>query len=245
MKIDYEELCKRSVEENWDIKYETFRVWTESESPALRMAHKPYPVGLKEMEAQFIHDFILEHGLRWGFEVATGFGASALAAGLAFKETGGKLVTMDAYIEEDRGDPNVYRGAADETTFTNKNADGYVSAKNLAERYGLLWVTLVPVVGSSPGDVDSVIRDFFEIPMLDGASLDYVFIDAGHWDEAVRRDLDAVFPFLAKRRAVFFHDVHCFSGDTIAYIEGKLGGKLVTAVKPPNGWNLSYVSNLP
>ena len=66
----------------------------------LRMAHRAIPVSLSETEFNYLHDFIVDHRLQCGFDLATAFGISALAMGTALKKTGGRLLSMDSYHEE-------------------------------------------------------------------------------------------------------------------------------------------------
>jgi len=67
-----------------------------------------HPFSVKQIEANYIYDFIIKHKLTRGFEIATGTGASAAAAGLAFKETNGLLVTMDAVSYTHLTLPTIY-----------------------------------------------------------------------------------------------------------------------------------------
>jgi len=71
----------------------------------IKMVNHLYPYSIKEREFNFLRDLIAHNNLKNGFECATAFGISSLALGLGFKETGGKCVTMDAYIEEKCEDP--------------------------------------------------------------------------------------------------------------------------------------------
>lgn len=231
--IDYAHLEERSHTEDWEIKYKRFTVWTDDESPALRMTHKGFPVGLKEAEGTVLLGAVNDLGLKRGFEVATGFGLSATWAGLAFRKNGGKLVTLDAYIEEHDGDPNSYRPSGPRTY---EGADGYRSVLQLREKFELQRV-VYPVVGWSPDAVGDAITE-----VHGGEPLDYAFIDGGHWDEAVIRDVNAIAPFLDKERfVVFFHDLHCLNA-SIEHAQRVLGGGMQVLVAPPNGWNLGCIA---
>ena len=73
----------------------------------------------------------VEHNLQRGYECATAFGISSCAIGLGFKQTGGKIVTMDAYIEEKCQNPGAYK---DFERTVYEQSDGYKSVKYLIEK---------------------------------------------------------------------------------------------------------------
>ena len=212
------------------IQYETQTEWSKEESPALKMSHLKYPVSIKEKEAETLINMILENNLKSGFEVATGFGISATMAGLAFKKTGGRLITVDAYIEEVLKDPNIYKNQQFNAV---QDSDGFKSVKQLLSKYDLNDI-VTPVIGVSPRDIESIFSKYGI------KKLDYAFIDGGHWDEAVTADLNALYPYLSEGAFVFFHDVHCLN-HAVGYAERLLKGSMNLLVAPPNGWNLSYI----
>ena len=154
------------------------------------------PISITESEFYFIRDFIKSHNLKSGFEVATAFGVSACAAGLGFKETGGHLVTMDCYIEEITKNCSAYN-LEKSTNTKNEDPNGLKICKMLLA--GLTLDCVTPIIGVSPQDIPE-------------GRYDYVFIDAEQTDDAVRRDLLGIKPYLADRFAVFVHDWHCFHG---------------------------------
>ena len=60
--------------------------------------HLPYRHGgmnVPAVDGRLLYDIILEKGYRRGLEIGTSNGYSALWLGLAFKKTGGKLITME------------------------------------------------------------------------------------------------------------------------------------------------------
>lgn len=230
--ISWSNIIKASDEQDWEIKYDFVRVWSETESPGLKMRHLEYPVGMKENEVNFIYKTIVENNLKSGFEIATGFGASAYGAGLGFKETGGTLITMDAYIEEAVQNPKGYHN---EKEYKAENPVGYQSVLQLIE-FGGLVDYVVPEIGFSPQDVSTVLKKH------NVDQLDYLLIDGGHWDEAVIRDIEATKGYLADGAWIFLHDVHCLS-KSLEHIKNMFNAKITTPneCKPPNGWNLSYV----
>lgn len=154
------------------------------------------PVSITESEFLFIRDFIRDNNLQSGYECATAFGVSALAAGLGFKETGGFLYTMDCYIEELFKDCTEYRGFDFDKLMTNKAPVGLDMCLKLIEHYE---IPVKPVIGVSPRDIPPGLYD-------------YVFIDAEHTTNAVKNDLIGIKPYLADKYSVFIHDYHCFNG---------------------------------
>lgn len=209
----------------------------------LKMTNHGTPVSISEREFMFLRDFVIKHNLQRGFELATAFGVSATAIGLGMKATGGKLVTMDAYVEEQFNTSQSYRYLS---TFqvSPEQCDGWKSVHFLLEEYGLKDV-VTPTVGWSPDDTEKCIKQVFDTST---EKLDFAFIDALHYPEAVMRDIESVLPFLGERFVLFLHDVHCFD-DTVTDFLVETFGKSYTT--PPEcayakryGYNLSYISKL-
>lgn len=213
---------------NGDIRYE------RSGNGHLKMAGTDFPLSIKETEFNFIHDLIVQNNFVRGFEVATAFGISALAAGLAFSKTGGTLVTMDAYIEEHSRDPEIYRHAE---PVTYENMKGYQSVQFLRSHFSL-ESHLVPVVGWSPRDVPHAIQSQFGTDLLD-----YAFIDAGHFEHAIINDITAIAPFMRVGGTMVFHDVYPWSvTPTVHKLIHTLSGNHVTIlIEPPEGENMGFV----
>lgn len=203
----------------------------------LAMKNHYHPISVTEAEFNYITKTIIDNNLKNGYEVATAFGISALAAGLGFKKTNGMLVSMDAYIEEKHN----HCGAYVNLQGTYENADGYRLANFLSEKYE------VPVnfeVGWSPKDTKDILSKTYD---LDKEKLDYVFIDAGHWESAIINDISSVLDYINKEKyIIFFHDTHCFTDNVNSFCKEKLG-KTPTIVFGNNAgvkhYNLSYISN--
>ena len=209
-----------------------------SAGKGLRMVKHNNPVSIAEPEFRYIHDFIVEHKLKTGYEVATAFGISMLAAGLAFKETGGRLVTMDAYIEEQYNDCCAYRSKTDYKLYLE--ADGYKSARYLIEHYELRGVVELSV-GYSPQNTENAVKTVFGSE----GKIDYAFVDALHYEDAVIADINAIKPFLSDKFVLFLHDVHCFSTGAVEQHLKQLFGKSWTVVPgcehPGDGYNLAIL----
>ena len=202
----------------------------------MKGVHQPW--SLKEVEFTIMRDTVRNNKLLRGYEVATAFGISTLGIGLGFKETGGKLVTMDAYIEENSVDGSAYRYEFNKKYYDSK---GYRSVQNLIKEFAL-QDCVFPTVGWSPLDTYQSLSGTFD---LGQEKLDFVFIDAGHWNEALYQDVQSVLPFLNKDRYVIFvHDTHGFTPKGLQAVEDLLQNRLVwlPSCLPHNGFCLSYMA---
>jgi predicted O-methyltransferase YrrM len=198
----------------------------------IKMSHKNVPLSILEPEFNYIHEEILKNNCQTGFEVATAFGISALAASSAFKKTGGKLLTMDAYIEENSEHPNAYRGANKQLY---KDSMGYKSVSFLREHYEL-QNHLEIECGWSPDDITPVIHKHFG----SDAKLDYVFIDSGHFSEQIRAEVDVLSKFVHRNTVVLIHDVYDYMFDptTTMYVMETLKGSVEIVLRMPHGENM-------
>lgn len=197
---------------------------------SLAMKKHNNPLSIRENEFQFLKNFIVEHNLTKGYELATAFGISTTACGLGFKETHGKLCSMDSYIEETVN----YCGGYNLEHTPNFEADGYKLADFLITKFGL-QDTVSLYVGKSPDDVDKLLLH----------DLDFIFIDALHTDQALLSDFNAIFKYMANKCVLFLHDMHCFRQDTIEYIQSLMHNKFIyppsCSLKSGGGYNLSYI----
>jgi predicted O-methyltransferase YrrM len=205
---------------------------------SLKMRDHKFPISIKLNEFNFLKDFIIKCRLRRGYEIATAFGVSALGIGLAMSKTGGKLVTMDSYIEERSKVPAPYVASND----LYEKSDGFKSVNFLVDHFHLKD-HVFPKVGWSPTDTFDKICEVFDITQ---ERLDFVFIDAAHDDDSVIRDIDSIKDFIADKFVIFFHDMDCFSPRGSSYIEQTFKGKLKypPSCQPPGGYHLAYITNL-
>ena len=74
----------------------------------IKMVGHSVPYSIMQKEWDFLHNIVVDNNLQRGFELATAFGVSGSAIGTAMKKTGGKLVTMDAYVEEKYNNAGTY-----------------------------------------------------------------------------------------------------------------------------------------
>lgn len=208
--------------------------------PSLKMVNHYHPWSITPGEFDFIRQYIRTNSLTRGYECATAFGISALAAALGFSETGGKLVTLDAYIEEKYNDCFRYRELKE---VNESDPDGLRSIKWLAEKFNT-ESQIIPVVGWSPDDVAKAIV----LGHGSEVKLDYIFIDAGHWDDAAMQDVASVRPFVdtSKPFAIFFLDLPCFT-DKLWNLCKILYAQPMRPIGSVVGgtWGMGVISNIP
>jgi hypothetical protein len=216
--------------ENPPVEYE---LWSDGIS--LKMKNHRWPMSLMEPEFNFIKDLIIRYDLKRGYEVATGFGVSSVAAGLGFKKTGGFLITMDSYVEENSENFFIYRNSLPKTFH---DTDGYKSLNFLLEKFDLKN-HVIPTVGWSPDDVDKVLSPYKTF------KFDYAFIDGGHFPEQIIKDVEAIIPFLDEKFVIVFHDTFddYFTPEVMNYLKDKFGKLPEIKVPAPNGCNTSVIIN--
>jgi len=208
-----------------------------AEVTSLKMVDHFHPWSITPGEFDYFRDFIVTHNLTRGYECATAFGVSALAAGLGMKATGGKLITLDAYIEEKYNEAGAYRNLGKE--INQDDPDGLKCLYWMMDRFDLNDV-IIPVTGWSPDNVAEAITDNFG-----SDTVDYAFIDAGHWDSAMLADALALRPFIdtTKPFGVFFHDLGCFSGGVWQQIHEAYGFPMQPITTIRETWRSGIVTN--
>lgn len=193
----------------------------------------PKSVYLKEFE--FLRNIIVEKQLKNGYECGTAFGVSSVAIGLGFKETGGQLVTLDAYVEEAVEDCSVYKEMPEQVYY---DKDGFKSTNYLIEYFRLKDV-VKPEVGWSPKDVGPAILKHTK------EKIDFAFIDAGHFPQQLIFDLLAIRPFLADEYVIVLHD--CFhymiTPEVENFIQEFFGKPLEIVVTGYDGYNMAVIDN--
>lgn len=212
----------------------------KNEYGMIKLKSQTFPWTVKEFEFDVLRSLVSTHNCRRGFEVATGFGVSSVAIGLGFKETQGKLVTVDAYVEELNNNPDSYRKSS---PVVNTQAIGYKMVKYLINKFDLND-TVFPEVGWSPRDTSDILKRH----LVPGEKLDFVFIDGGHFSEQVIRDVEGVLPFLAPKNIVVFHDGfnQVFDRPTVNRIELLLRKpvKMLVDINTGLGNNMMIVNNM-
>ena len=225
---EFKILTEQSKE--WEIKYEFSNIQSHS---SIRMVDTLYPNSITEHEFFIIHDLIIKNNLKYGYEVATGFGISALAGALAFKQTGGKLVTMDSYYEEKIQDP-----LKDHQNSIFVESNGFKSVNQLIDKYKLNDI-LYPTIGYSPDDTNKCINDIFD----ENIKLNYIFIDGLHTPEAALNDFKVIENKIdIDNFVVIFHDGDGILG-AINYAENYLNCKAECVSNPPHGFYMYVLQN--
>jgi predicted O-methyltransferase YrrM len=193
----------------------------------LKLKTKAVPWSVVQREFDYLYNLIVFNNLKRGYEACTGVGISALAAGLAMKQTGGKVVTLDAYIEEYL-ETSDYHGQK----LLNMDSLALQTVQALIVKYQLEDI-LIPVVGWSPDNVPQHIEANFTEP------LDYVFIDGGHTPSQLIKDIDVVLPYTNKDTHWLFHDAadNVFSHDVAAFVFQKIGKSRVIVCPASEGCN--------
>ena len=168
---------------------------------SLKLSNHETPWSIKEPEAKILFNLVLENKIQKGFEIATAFGISSAIAGEALKITGGRLVTMDAYVEEFFNSSTKY--GIDTKIINFKESHGYQMAKLLHESLKINHVVKL-AVGWSPDNVAEIILENFQ-----DNKLDYAFIDGGHSAKQVEADVNVILPNMGKDSLLVFHDFTC------------------------------------
>lgn len=197
----------------------------------LKFNIKNFPYSIKEDEFNFIRSVIEKNNLKRGVEICTGVGISSLAAGLGFSKTSGKLLTIDAYIEESLETPSY----EDVNKQLYHEAIGYKSIQFLRNVFHL-EENIYPEVGWSPDDTGRLIEKIFV-----KQKIDYVFIDGGHFTYQIIKDINSVLPYLDDHFVLLLHDTYAFDDIVREYLLSTFG-KLHTVVVPiPMGEDLAII----
>ena len=76
--------------------------------------------------------------------------------------------------------------------------------------------------------------------------LDFVFIDAGHFEKQMIKDIDSILPLLGEKYVLAFHDVYpwSFTDNVHKHLFDKIGKNVEIVIKPPHGENFGIVVNV-
>jgi hypothetical protein len=191
-----------------------------------KLKTKKFPYSLTDEEGLILYKLVTDAGLTNGYEIATAFGYSSFYLGLGFKKNGGRLVSVDAYVEETE-ENFIY----DEETAKSR-ADMYTDLRRKGELHKLPEGLKFAILGAQQLGIDDVVR--YEIGfspvsvpgLLHGQKLDFAFIDGGHFGEQPCIDVDAVMPFMNLDKCIMmFHDTQCEAvAKGVHYAAQKIGG---------------------
>lgn len=201
----------------------------------IKMVKHHFPFSIKEKEFDFLKDLIIRYNLKSGYELGTGMGVSTAAIGLGFKYTGGKLVTVDSYIEEHLESYGAYEYIPPKLVYEN---DGYKSAQFLINHFKL-ENNVFPEIGWSPNNILGLLDKHLK------SKIDFVFYDGGHFDHQLVKDIEIIAPKLADNFVIVFHDFHpnFFTERVMLAIEKVFKKPLKIAVPRPDGEDLSIIIN--
>lgn len=176
----------------------------------LSMSNHEGPISISENEFAFIFEKVRQHRLMNGYDLATAWGCSALAAAIPMQEYGGRLVSMDCYAEELYNDGFSYAGNEDSSIKAQIDPDGEKLARKLKEHFKLKDLKLYK--GISPQQTSWALASiggwhpFTGKPMI---ALDYAFIDGLHTLEAMLKDTLSIIDFINRDHfVIFYHDTH-------------------------------------
>jgi hypothetical protein len=190
-------------------------------SSNLKLRSHPFPWSIVASEFDTLYNIIVLNNLKRGYEACTGVGISGLAAALAMKETGGKVVSLDCYVEEHNNywEYNDEKFNSEKTKVTD--SDGYKSVFYLRELFDV-QNQFIPEIGWTPNDVPATLEKHYSEP------LDYVFIDGGHLPAQVIADIEAVLPYTDKQTIWTFHDAfpQVWTNDVVDFCKNNLNGEL-------------------
>lgn len=174
-------------------------------------AGKSFPISINESEFNFMHDTIVQNNLQKGFELSTGTGISTIGIGRAFAHTGGSLISMDSYYEED----TQLLATVDHPKYSDADVQ---RIKNSVKAYKfinhIVQLENLPVdlkVGWSPDDVITTLKD---------QVIDFAFFDCPKSDAEFARDIITIYPFLNKEKFfVFVHDSHTYTDKSFELVK--------------------------
>jgi hypothetical protein len=193
----------------------------------LKLKNHQFPWSVVETEFNWITDLIVKNNLKRGYEACTGVGISGLAAALGMKQTGGKIVSLDAYVEERLNNYNY-----DDQKILLENADGYKSVFYLRDEFDVKD-QFFPEVGWTPDDVGTIIERHYTEP------LDYVFIDGGHKPDQLLLDIKAVIPYTNESTIWTFHDCNpsLWTPEVANFCQEQFGARLEIVCPSSAGCN--------
>lgn len=165
----------------------------------IKPRNKNFPWSIKQFEFDLLRSLISSHDLKKGLEIGTGLGISTIALGLGFKDTGGKVITIDSHIEEAHDSYVSYRRSPPSILSDSKN---FQSSKFLVDHFQLNDTVSIEL-GWSPRDTASILRNH----LAEGEKLDFVFLDGGEFPEQVVKDVESFLPFLAPKNLVVLQGV--------------------------------------
>jgi hypothetical protein len=181
---------------------------------ALKMNNHDLPISISEKEIQYLINYIQDNKLKYGFDLATAFGISALALSLGVLKNNGYVISMDCYAEE-KNQKMPY--GESELNSDWQNSDGYKTASYIKNKFELNNLFLE--AGVNPKDTDSKLKVFTE----NYSKIDIAILDCPKNDEDFINTWKVLIQYLDDRFAVFVHDTHAFRGSAKEFLEKEYG----------------------
>lgn len=101
---------------------------------------KPGRWNVPPEDGRFLYDLVIKHGLKRGLEIGTSNGYSALWLGLAFRKTGGKLITMEIDQERAREARQNFQDAGLTDVIELKIGDAFKIIPTLAGEFDFVFL---------------------------------------------------------------------------------------------------------
>tara|TARA_R110000803_G_scaffold61624_1_gene121567 strand:- start:620 stop:1327 length:708 start_codon:yes stop_codon:yes gene_type:complete len=178
---------------------------------SLKLTNHHHPFSLTQNEAYILYALLLKNNVKNVFEIATAFGISSIVIGQALSNTQGKLVSIDAYVEEHFNDS---MGYTPDFKFVKdkEDADGYLMAESLVNTLDLSNIITLKT-GWSPNDIPLIYKTTFNKQKIDA-----LFLDGGHSEKQIYLDITHMMRYLDIESLIFFHDHHCVGKDTKRFL---------------------------
>lgn len=168
-------------------------------------ANGSLPFSISENEFNYIRNFIAQHGLKSGFDLATGTCIGTIACAEGMKYTEGKLLTMDSYIEEKT--QNQFEGSGFTPVYINEAGE---RNKKIIKSLGL-GDTVEFKVGWFPDDC--INGKWIENSL---GLLDFALIDCLKNYKDFTYGMGKINHFFRKDKfAIFVHDTHTWKDEFI------------------------------
>jgi hypothetical protein len=157
------------------------------------------PFSISESEFNYMKDFIIKNKLKNGYELATGTGISSVGIGYALEKNGGKLVTIDSYLEDEMQDQPI-------NDVRLGNSDSAMNRNNLM--FSSLGLNKIITHKRFSPDCEDILDIEFN------NDIDFVFLDCPKDSVDFIRDISILKNRINKEKfAIFVHDTHCFPDD--------------------------------
>lgn len=194
--------------------------------------NKKLPYSISEYEFNYMKYFILKNNLKSGYELATGIGISSISIGFAIGCNGGKLITVDSYLEE------MIQNQPIDNTDISVSDDPLIRNKKLFNSLGLNNIHSYKAFSPACSSI------------LD-EELDFVFFDCPKDANDFIRDASILKDRMSNKFAIFVHDTHCFPNEFKRISKDIFGieGKFIYDFQTPNGiikqtFPLGIITNL-